>query len=87
MKEFTEEELAHYDGRNGKRAYLAYKGKVYDVSASFLWKEGNHQVLHNAGMDLTDTLERAPHGIDVLGKFPIVGTLRRVRVSRMSSRT
>jgi len=38
MKEFTEEELAQCNGRNGNPAYIAYKGKVYDVSASFLWK-------------------------------------------------
>ena len=75
MKEFSEEELAQCDGKNGKPAYVAYKGKVYDVSASFLWKDGRHQVLHKAGIDLTDALEEAPHGVDVLEKFPVVGTL------------
>jgi predicted heme/steroid binding protein len=76
MKEFTKEELAHYNGRNGSPAYVAYKGHVYDVSCSFLWKDGIHQVLHNAGMDLTDAMEQAPHGGDVFGKFPLVGTLQ-----------
>jgi len=75
MKEFTEEELAQYDGKNGKPAYVAYKGKVYDVSTSFLWKDGTHQVLHNAGADLTDALEQAPHGENFLERFPVVGTL------------
>jgi predicted heme/steroid binding protein len=46
------------------------------VSGSFLWKDGSHQVLHNAGMDLTDGIEQAPHGGDILEKFPLVGTLR-----------
>jgi len=41
MKEFTEEELAQYNGKNGNPVYVAYKGKVYDVSASFLWKDGS----------------------------------------------
>ncbi|MEM2106461.1 MAG: cytochrome b5 domain-containing protein [Candidatus Bathyarchaeia archaeon] len=77
MKEFTEEELTKYNGKNGKPAYVGYKEKVYDVSTSFLWRDGNHQVLHRAGMDLTDALEQAPHGGDVLEKFPVVGTLRR----------
>lgn len=36
MKKFTREELAQYDGKNGNPAYVAYKGKVYDVSVSFL---------------------------------------------------
>jgi predicted heme/steroid binding protein len=78
MKELTKEELARYDGRNGFPAYAAYKGKVYDVTGSFLWKDGSHQVLHKAGADLTDALEQAPHDGDVLDKFPIVGTLRHV---------
>ena len=76
MKEFTEEELAHYNGQQGHPVYVAFEGKVYDVSASFLWRNGTHQVLHGAGVDLTDALERAPHGSDVLGKFPVVGILR-----------
>ncbi len=86
MKEFTDEELAKYNGKNGKPAYVAYKGKVYDVSASFLWKDGNHQVLHRAGMNLTDALEQAPHGGDVLEKFPVVGILTRVGMSNMQSK-
>ena len=76
MKEFSKEELARYNGKNGRPAYAAYKGKVYDLSGSFLWNEGSHQVLHNAGVDLTDAMEQAPHGGDILEKFPLVGTLR-----------
>jgi predicted heme/steroid binding protein len=76
MKEFSKEELARYNGKNGRPAYAAYKGKVYDLSDSFLWNAGSHQVLHSAGVDLTDFMEQAPHGGDVLEKFPLVGTLR-----------
>ena len=72
MKKFTWEELAQYDGKNGNPVYVAYKGKVYDVSASFLWKDGNHQVLHSAGVDSTVALEQAPHGVVVLERFPVV---------------
>lgn len=75
MRKFTQEELAKYDGRNGRPAYIGYKGKVYDVSESFLWKDGIHQVLHKAGMDLTNALKHAPHGEDVIKKFPVVGIL------------
>jgi len=78
LKKFSKEELAQYNGRSGTPAYIAYKGKVYDVSGSFLWRDGNHQVLHNAGVDLTDAMEQAPHGGDALEKLPIVGTLRHV---------
>jgi len=79
MKDVTEEELARYNGMNGLPAYVAYEGKVYDVSSSFLWKNGNHQVLHNAGTDLTASMKQAPHGDDLLKSFPIVGILRGAR--------
>jgi len=75
MHRFTREELAQYDGKNGAPAYIAYKGKVYDVSPSFLWQKGRHQVLHTAGMDLTTELDTAPHGADMLERFPVVGVL------------
>ena len=77
MKEFNEKELIQYNGKNGNPAYIAYKGKVYDVSGSFLWRNGTHQVLHSAGVDLTDAIEQAPHVEDVLEKFPMVGIMRR----------
>jgi predicted heme/steroid binding protein len=79
MKEFTEKELARYNGKNGKPAYIAYNGKVFDVSTSFLWKDGKHQVLHKAGTDLTAALQQAPHGEDVFKRFPVVGILRKNR--------
>jgi predicted heme/steroid binding protein len=72
---FTRKELATYHGGNGAPAYIAYDGKVYDVSGSFLWRNGRHQVLHYAGIDLTDDLDEAPHGADLLERCPIVGTL------------
>ena len=66
MKSFSKEELARYNGKNRAPAYIAYKGKVYDVSASFIWRDGRHQVIHNAGEDLTDSLEQAPHSVELL---------------------
>ena len=81
MREFTEEELTQCNGKNGNPIYVAYKGKVYDVSASFLWKDGKHQVLHNAGVDLTKALDQAPHDEDLLKKFPVVGILKVASIS------
>jgi predicted heme/steroid binding protein len=75
MRTFTRKELAHYTGKHGTPAFIAYKGKVYDVSGSFLWQNGTHQVLHNAGEDLTDNLDEAPHGADMLERFLVVGIL------------
>ena len=78
MKEFTLAELADYNGKDGKPAYVAYKGKVYDVSASKLWKGGLHMRRHRAGTDLTTDMQAAPHLSDVLERFPTVGTLAEI---------
>ena len=75
MKEYTLEELAEYDGRNGK-TYVAYQGQVYDVSNSDLWENGTHKGTHNAGKNLTEEMDDAPHGPEELKDYPVVGTLR-----------
>nr|MDO8077310.1 cytochrome b5 domain-containing protein [Candidatus Freyarchaeota archaeon] len=75
MRVFTRLELEKYDGKNGRRAYVAYGGKVYDVTDSFLWQNGNHQALHSAGGDLTSEIEKAPHGDEFIKRFPVVGVL------------
>ena len=75
------EELALYDGKNGKPVYVAYKGKVHDLSNSFLWKGGRDQTVHSAGRDLTDALKQAPHSEKRLKKFPIVGLLKESKVT------
>ncbi len=72
---FTPEELADYNGTGGKPAYVAYKGKVYDVSASSFWLDGDHFGAHQAGKDLTKALEMAPHGGEVLERTNLVGVL------------
>lgn len=68
-------ELRRYDGKEGRPAYVAFQGKVYDVSSSFLWRGGRHQAMHNAGEDLTEALRSAPHGPELLMRFPVVGEL------------
>lgn len=75
LKEYTLEELAEYNGKNGT-SYVAYEGKVYNVSMSELWKDGNHKG-HKAGKDLTEELNKAPHGSQVIYGFPVVGTLKK----------
>lgn len=72
---FTLKELAEYNGTGGKPAYVAYKGKVYDVSASSFWLDGDHFGSHQAGKDLTEELELAPHSDEVLERTKLVGML------------
>ncbi|ONN27467.1 cytochrome B5 [Thermosipho affectus] len=76
MRVFTKKDLLKYNGKNGRPAYIAYEGLVYNVTESFLWKDGNHQALHKAGQDLTEALKSAPHGKEFLKKFPVVGILK-----------
>jgi predicted heme/steroid binding protein/uncharacterized membrane protein len=71
----TLEKLKQYNGQNKQKAYIAYKGNVYDVTNSPLWKNGTHQNMHEAGIDLTDALANAPHAEEVFSKFKIVDTL------------
>ena len=76
-KQFTLDELKQYDGKNGKPAYIAYKGKIYDVTDSFLWVDGDHQAEHVAGADLTEEMSSAPHLEDVLERVKPVGVLKK----------
>ena len=76
MKEFTLKMLAENNGINGKPIYIAYKGKVYDVTESRLWRNGMHMKRHKAGNDLTTDLQAAPHEPDVLERYPQIGVLK-----------
>ena len=68
----TPEELKRYDGKEGRPAYVAFRGKVYDVSESPLWVDGEHQGIHGAGQDLSDAMAGAPHGDEVFERYPVV---------------
>ncbi len=71
----TFEELAEFDGKDGRAAYVAVNGTVYDVSSSDHWQKGNHHESHRAGHDLTKELETAPHVRTVIERFPVVGKI------------
>jgi predicted heme/steroid binding protein/uncharacterized membrane protein len=72
-KEMTPEQLSAFDGKDGRPAYFAYKGIIYDISNSRLWKSGQHMMKHHAGADLTEVLKTAPHGEDKVLGMPQVG--------------
>lgn len=66
--------LALRNGQDKPEVWVAYKGLIYDVSLSKLWRQGKHYE-HWAGQDLTDELKDAPHNANVFDKFKIIGTL------------
>lgn len=72
-RELMPEQLAAFDGKEGRPAYIAYKGIIYDITNSRLWKDGRHMMKHHAGTDLSETLKQAPHGDDKVLAMPQVG--------------
>lgn len=75
LQRFTVKELARYNGKEGRPAYTAFEGKVYDVTGSGLWAKGTHEQAHAAGEDLSRALVNAPHDESVLNRYPVVGEL------------
>jgi len=76
-------ELANFDGKEGKPAYFAYQGKIYDVSQSKFWEGGRHMGKHPAGQDLTDMLKTAPHGEEKIFEMGVVAELLLSTPSKM----
>jgi len=75
LPEYTISQLALRNGQDRDEIWIAYKGLIYDVQKSRLWRRGNHYE-HWAGQDLTAELEDAPHAEYVFDKFNIVGILK-----------
>lgn len=76
--DLTLKELRYFDGKNGHPAYVAVNGVIYDLTESRLWRGGEHDPSHGeamAGRDLTELLEKSPHGDKHLKDFPVVGRL------------
>jgi putative oxidoreductase len=72
VRNFTDEQLTSFNGKNNKPAYIGYKGKVYDVSPVF--KNGEHGGL-KAGTDITAIFGNGPHEEEIFSKFSVVGEL------------
>ena len=74
--EFTLDELAQYDGQDGRDAYVAVDGYVYNVTDSDRWIDGIHQGTVQAGQDLTEELDTdSPHGMEMLDRVPKIGII------------
>lgn len=73
--EYSRRQLALRNGQDRPEIWVAFKGLIYDVSESRLWRNGKHYE-HWAGQDLTEELADAPHSDSVFEKFTVIGKLR-----------
>jgi predicted heme/steroid binding protein len=72
---FTLEELSYFDGTEGKPAYVAVNGTVYDLSEKIAWAGGSHFGMQ-AGRDLTEQFMTCHGGmVTMLEQLPTVGFL------------
>jgi predicted heme/steroid binding protein/uncharacterized membrane protein len=79
-KELNQKTLSTKDGKEGRSAYVCYENRVVDVTDSPLWPNGLHMGRHAAGNDLTADFSAAPHGTEVLDRYPTVGKLSKEAV-------
>lgn len=70
----TMAEVEGNDGLDGRPAWIAVNGIVFDVSDSPGWEDGEHRGV-KAGTDGTDLFVSSPHGYDFMARTPIVGRL------------
>jgi len=71
----TLDELAEFDGKDGRPAYVAVNGIIYDVTDSQRWSGWEHNGFE-AGQDLTDEIEnQSPHGVRTLQNVPAIGRI------------
>jgi predicted heme/steroid binding protein len=70
----TARELAQFDGKDGRAAYIAVDGIVYDVTNHPAWQGGAHKGIE-AGKDVTEAFAKSPHQADILATAPQVGAL------------
>ena len=85
-RDLTVDDLMIFDGTEDRAAYIAYKGKIYDVTKSELWQNGTHFGKHQAGADLTEMLKQAPHGEEKILAIPHVGKLIPTKTKKVGAR-
>lgn len=76
LPEYTIDEVAKHNGP-GAGVWFVYQDKIYDVSKSDLWSDGDHQGMHTGGRDLSNEMGDAPHDEDVLTRYPVIGVLKK----------
>ena len=74
-QDMTVAQLAEFNGKDGKPAYIAVDGVIYDVTNAAPWNGGAHNGFE-AGKDLTEEIKtKSPHGVVKLEGLPVIGKL------------
>lgn len=71
---YSKSQLALRNGQDKPDVWVAYRGRIYDLSKSRLWFKGKYYE-HWAGQDLTEELADAPHSDSVFARFEVIGQL------------
>ena len=75
LHSYTRSQLALRNGQDRPEIWVAFRGYIYDMTNSKLWKNGKHYEPW-AGQDLTSELADAPHSEKVFEKFTPIGLLQ-----------
>ncbi|MFD1771076.1 cytochrome b5 domain-containing protein [Sphingobacterium suaedae] len=81
LPSYSKSQLALRNGQDKPEIWVAFRGLIYDVTESRLWKKGTHYE-HWAGQDLTSELAEAPHNEQVFLRFNVVGKLIEISLTR-----
>ena len=74
LLQLTIEELAAFDGQEGRDGYIAVDGVIYDVTGVSAWTGGSHNG-NMAGTDVSNVIDSAPHGRSVLDGLEVIGEI------------
>ena len=77
-RSYTLDELARYDGVEGRQCLVAVDGDVYLIEGFALWSMGRHTPSGGrarCGLDLSDVIDESPHGKSKLQLLKRVGFL------------
>lgn len=69
--------LNEFNGKDGKKCYVAIDTTVYEIQQGRLWNNGLHDTSRGyarCGKDLTEVIKKSPHGRSKLKELPKVGT-------------
>jgi predicted heme/steroid binding protein len=73
---YSTETLKEFDGKDGKKCYVAVKGAVYEIKDSNYWQNGQHTPSAGQGVcggDMSEVIKGSPHGESILQRLPKVG--------------